>query len=423
MAPAAPILTRAAIVAVGSELLETSRLDTNSLFITERLNGAGIDVTFKCVAGDDRAVLSDALRFALAGADLVVVCGGLGPTDDDVTRDAVADVLGRPLRENAALVDHLQRRYAARGYTAPMPRNNLRQAMVPDGGEVLENPNGSAPGLWIEHGAHVVVLLPGPPRELKPMLTSLTARLAARASGQTIVRRRLHIAGQIESQVDQALHQLYGEWAAWSPPVAATILAKLGQIDLHLSVRHTSAAEGTAMLERAIAQVLEVLGEVVFSTDGRRLEEVVGELLASRRLWIAAAESCTGGLVTSRLTDVAGSSRYVGTSVVAYANEAKTALLGVPPALLAEHGAVSEPVAVAMAEGIRSRAGADLGVGITGIAGPGGGSAEKPVGTVAVALATAAGTHARTFRFFGERQSVKFQASQAALDMVRRHLA
>jgi len=390
MAPAAPILTRAAIVAVGSELLETSRLDTNSLFITERLNGAGIDVTFKCVAGDDRAVLSDALRFALAGADLVVVCGGLGPTDDDVTRDAVADVLGRPLRENAALVDHLQRRYAARGYTAPMPRNNLRQAMVPDGGEVLENPNGSAPGLWIEHGAHVVVLLPGPPRELKPMLTSLTARLAARASGQTIVRRRLHIAGQI---------------------------------DLHLSVRHTSAAEGTAMLERAIAQVLEVLGEVVFSTDGRRLEEVVGELLASRRLWIAAAESCTGGLVTSRLTDVAGSSRYVGTSVVAYANEAKTALLGVPPALLAEHGAVSEPVAVAMAEGIRSRAGADLGVGITGIAGPGGGSAEKPVGTVAVALATAAGTHARTFRFFGERQSVKFQASQAALDMVRRHLA
>ena len=292
MAPAAPILTRAAIVAVGSELLETSRLDTNSLFITERLNGAGIDVTFKCVAGDDRAVLSDALRFALVGADLVVVCGGLGPTDDDVTRDAVADVLGRPLRENAALVDHLQRRYAARGYAAPMPRNNLRQAMVPDGGEVLENPNGSAPGLWIEHGAHVVVLLPGPPRELKPMLTSLTARLAARASGRIIVRRSLHIAGQIESQVDQALHQLYGEWAAWSPPVAATILAKLGQIDLHLSVRHMSAAEGTAMLERAIAQVLEVLGEVVFSTDGRRLEEVVGELLASRRLWIAAAESC-----------------------------------------------------------------------------------------------------------------------------------
>jgi nicotinamide-nucleotide amidase len=327
------------------------------------------------------------------------------------------------LQEHAPLVDHLQRRYASRGFTAPMPRNNLRQAMVPDGGEVLENPNGSAPGLWIEHAANVVVLLPGPPRELKPMMTSLAARLAARASGQVIVRRSLHIVGQIESQVDQMLQPLYREWAAWSPPVMATILAKLGQIDLHLSVRHSSVADGTAVLEGAIAQVGKVLGDIVFSTDGRRLEAVVGDLLAARHLWIAAAESCTGGLLTSRLTDVAGSSRYVGTSVVAYANEAKTALLGVPPALLAEHGAVSEPVAVAMAEGIRARAGADLGVGITGIAGPGGGSPEKPVGTVAIALAAAAGTRVRTFRFFGERESVKFQASQAALDMVRRHLA
>jgi nicotinamide-nucleotide amidase len=232
----------------------------------------------------------------------------------------------------------------------------------------------------------------------------------------------IRVSGRFESHVDQAMHPLYEEWAGWSPPVAATILATLGQIELHLSVRHPSRDEGAAILERATAQALDVLGEDVFSTDGRRLEEVVGDALAARGLWLAAAESCTGGLVTSRLTDVPGSSRYVGASVVAYANDAKTSLLGVPERLVAAHGAVSEPVARAMAEGIRSRARADLGLGITGIAGPGGGTPDKPVGTVAVALAFAEGTTARTFRFFGDRELVKFQASQAALDMVRRYL-
>jgi nicotinamide-nucleotide amidase len=423
-AAAAPsVLAKAAIVAVGSELLETTKVDTNSLFITEQLNAVGIDVVSKHVAGDDRAVLTHVLRSALAGVDLLVVCGGLGPTDDDLTREAVAEVLARPLAEDAALVDQLKRRYASRGLSVPMPLNNLRQAMVPAGGVVLDNPNGSAPGLWMDHGAQAVVLLPGPPRELKPMMRELAgARLRPRASGVAIVRRMLRISGRFESHIDQALHPLYEEWAAASPPIAATILATLGQIELHLSVRHASREQGAAMLERATAQAVGVIGEDVFSTDGRRLEEVVGDALSSRGLWLAAAESCTGGLVTSRLTDVAGSSRYVGTSIVAYANEAKTSLLGVPEALLAAHGAVSEPVARAMAEGVRSRAGADLGLGITGIAGPGGGTPEKPVGTVAIALASSDRTDARTFRFFGDRELVKFQASQAALDMVRRHL-
>jgi nicotinamide-nucleotide amidase len=417
------MLARAAIVAVGSELLETTKIDTNSLFITEHRNGVGIDVVAKHVAGDDRAVLAHVLRSALTGVDLLVVCGGLGPTDDDLTREAVADVLARPLATDQALVEHLRRRYAARGLSVPMPLNNLRQALVPQGAVILDNPNGSAPGLWIDHGVQVVVLLPGPPRELKPMMTALPgARLAARASGVAIARRMLRISGRFESHVDQALHPLYEEWAAASPPIAATILASLGQIEVHLSVRHASPAAGAALLERATAQAVGVLGDDVFSTDGRRLEEVVGEALASRGLWLAAAESCTGGLVTSRLTDVAGSSRYVAASIVAYANEAKTALLGVPAALIAAHGAVSEPVARAMAEGVRARAGADLGLGITGIAGPGGGTPEKPVGTVAVALAALDGTQARTFKFFGDREPIKFQASQAALDMVRRHL-
>jgi nicotinamide-nucleotide amidase len=423
-AAAAPsVLAKAAIVAVGSELLETTKVDTNSLFITEQLNAVGIDVVSKHVAGDDRAVLTHVLRSALAGVDLLVVCGGLGPTDDDLTREAVAEVLARPLAEDAALVDQLKRRYASRGLSVPMPLNNLRQAMVPAGGVVLDNPNGSAPGLWMDHGAQAVVLLPGPPRELKPMMRELAGtRLRPRASGVAIVRRMLRISGRFESHIDQALHPLYEEWAAASPPIAATILATLGQIELHLSVRHASREQGAAMLERATAQAVGVIGEDVFSTDGRRLEEVVGDALSSRGLWLAAAESCTGGLVTSRLTDVAGSSRYVGTSIVAYANEAKTSLLGVPEALLAAHGAVSEPVARAMAEGVRSRAGADLGLGITGIAGPGGGTPEKPVGTVAIALASSDRTDARTFRFFGDRELVKFQASQAAMDMVRRHL-
>ena len=422
-APVPSVLARAAIVAVGSELLETTRLDTNSLFITEQLNTVGIDVVSKHVAGDDRAVLSHVLRSALTGVDLLVVCGGLGPTDDDLTREVVADLLARPLAESAALVEYLERRYASRGLSVPMPLNNLRQAMVPQGADVIDNSNGSAPGLWIDYGAQTVVLLPGPPRELKPMMTALAAsRLRARASGVSIVRRMLRIAGRFESHVDQALHPLYEEWAAASPPVAATILASLGQIELHLSVRHSSREQAAAMLERATAQARGVIGEDVFSTDGRRLEEVVGEALAARGLWIAVAESCTGGLVTSRLTDVSGSSRYVGASIVAYANEAKTSLLGVPDAVLAAHGAVSEPVARAMAEGIRSRAGADLGLGITGIAGPTGGTPEKPVGTVAVALASGDGTSSRTFRFFGDRELVKFQASQAALDLVRRHL-
>jgi nicotinamide-nucleotide amidase len=424
MTPPPSVLARAAIVAVGSELLETTKVDTNSLFITDRLNGVGIDVVSKHVAGDDRAVLTHVLRSALAGADLLVVCGGLGPTDDDLTRDAVADVLERPLAEDPALVEHLQRRYASRGLSVPMPRNNLRQAQVPAGAAVLDNPNGSAPGLWIDHGAQAVVLLPGPPRELKPMMTALAeTRLRARASGVAIVRRMLRISGRFESHVDQALHPLYEEWAAASPPIAATILATLGQIELHLSVRHSSPGDAAAMLERATAQAVGVIGEDVFSTDGRRLEEVVGDALAARGLWLAAAESCTGGLVTSRLTDVPGSSRYVGASIVAYANEAKVSLLGVPEALLEAHGAVSEPVARAMAEGIRARAGADLGLGITGIAGPAGGTPEKPVGTVAVALASPDGSVARTFRFFGDRELIKFQASQAALDMVRRHLS
>ena len=415
------LLARAAIVAVGSELLTPSRLDTNSLFITEQLNLLGIDVVLKTVVGDDREELGHAFRAALARVDLVVFSGGLGPTDDDLTREVVAGVLERPLREDEAMTARLRARFAARGYTMPMPEINRRQAMVPAGARVIENPNGSAPGLWLDQGPQVVLLLPGPPRELKPMLSALVAgSLRERTGGVALVRRVIKIAGRIESHTEELLQPLYREWEGGSIPIAATILAALGQIEVHLTARSASRDEAERLLERAARQVSDALAPDAFSIDGREMEEVVGALLATHGLRIAVAESCTGGLIASRLTDVPGSSRYVEQAVVTYANEAKTELLGVPAALIAEHGAVSEPVALAMADGVRSRARVDVGVGVTGIAGPGGGSPDKPVGTVAIAAVTAGTTRSRLFRFNGERDQVKFQASQAALDMVRR---
>ena len=413
----------AAIVAVGSELLETTRLDTNSLYLTEHLNRAGIEVVCKAVVGDNRDDCAQVVRSFVERADLLVMCGGLGPTDDDVTREVVSAVFDRPLAEDLDLTAHLRARYAARGYSGTMPENNRRQAMVPRGAIVVPNANGSAPGLWLELDGRVVVLLPGPPRELKPMFAALVdERIRPRTDGASLARVVIRLTGRIESQVDEILQPLYREWSAQSPPIAATILAALGQIELHLSVRHRSEAEARAQLSAAAAQVTRLLGPDVFSINGARLEEVVGDLLVSQGLTVAAAESCTGGLMTSRLTDVPGSSRYVRHAVVAYANDVKTAVLGVAPALLEAHGAVSEPVARAMAEGMRQVSRADIGVGITGIAGPDGGTPAKPVGTVAVAVATAAQTRSRLFRFHGERELVKFQASQAGLDMVRRML-
>jgi nicotinamide-nucleotide amidase len=418
----AQAFSRAAIIAVGSELLTPLRVDTNSLFITRQLNLLGIDVIVKAVVGDDRAELADVIRTALRRADLVVLSGGLGPTDDDVTREVAAEVLGRSLAEDSTIVARLRARFAAR-FSGAMPEINRRQAMVPAGARVIDNERGSAPGLWMEHDGQAVLLLPGPPRELEPMLLALTAgRLRERASGTVLVRRVVRITGRIESQAEEVLQPFYPQWERLSPAVAATILAALGQLELHLSARASSREAVDAVLDRAVQQVVDAFGADAFSTDGQTLEEVVGELLVARQLTIAVAESCTGGLITSRLTDVPGSSRYVERGLVTYSNQAKTDLAGIPAALIAEHGAVSEAVALAMADGIRARARVAVGVGVTGIAGPGGGTPEKPVGTVAIAVMTAEATRSRVFRFLGERGQVKFQASQAALDMVRRML-
>ena len=419
---AAPPLATAEIIAVGSELLGTTRIDTNSLFLAGRLASLGIELRAKSVVGDERTRLAAIFAAALSRSDLVVLTGGLGPTDDDLTRDVVSASLGLEMREDPAIVAQIASRFARRGLR--MPEVNRRQALVPAGAVSLDNPNGTAPGLYVEHQGHVVVLLPGPPRELQPMFDGLCeGPLLARAGAERLFKEVLFVAGRGESHVEEIAQPLYSRWAAESPPVETTILAMPGQVELHLTQRARDPKAGAARVRAAREELAAALGDDVFSTDGRSMEEVVGAMLAERALTISTAESCTGGLIMSRLTDVPGSSRYVLGGAIAYSNEAKTELAHVSPDLIAAHGAVSEAVAVALADGIRARTGASVSLGVTGIAGPGGGSPEKPVGTVAIAL-TGSGMppRVRLFSFFGGRSQVKFQASQAALDMVRRAL-
>jgi nicotinamide-nucleotide amidase len=413
------------IIAVGSEMLTPERVDTNSLFITERLNAIGLEVRAKAVVGDDRGTLKAVFQDAMQRADLLLVTGGLGPTDDDMTRDVVAEALNRPLEYAPWVFEAIERRFGLRGLR--VPEINRRQAMVPEGAIVLENRNGTAPGLWILHESKTVVLLPGPPFEMRPMMDDLVReRLGQWAGDVRLYRRVLCIAGRSESHVEELVQPFYPKWAAGQPPIAVTILASPGQIELHFRAPSADEAEAGDALAGAAAEAKRVLGASVFSDDGRSLEQVVGDLLRERGLRIALAESCTGGLTSSRLTDVPGSSDYVERAVVVYSNRAKVDLLGVSEGLIAEHGAVSEPVAEAMAAGVARLAGVDLGVGISGIAGPSGGTPDKPVGTVAISAAWVRdGTvevRSRTWQFPGGRDRVKFQASQAALNLVRRWL-
>jgi len=419
MTPPSKPLQSAEIIAVGSELLGSTRVDTNSLFLAERLANLGIALRAKGVVGDRRADLATFVRLALERVDLLILTGGLGPTDDDLTRDVVAEVLGLPMEQDPAIVAGIEARFARRGLK--MPAINRRQAMVPRGATVLDNPNGSAPGLLIQVGDRVVLLLPGPPRELKPMFEGVSAAfLSGRVDRERFYRATIFIAGRSESHVEEAIQPIYGPLATASPPIETTILAAPGQIEVHLTARSDDAAVAEAALGSARDRIAAAIGLDAFSIDGRSLEEIVGDLLRASTSTISVAESCSGGLLLSRLPDVPGSSDYVLGGVVAYSNEAKTAFADVPTAMLVEHGAVSEPVASALAEGIRRRMGATIGVGVTGIAGPGGGTPRKPVGMVCLAVAGPEETAVRTSQFTGSRTMIKHYASQTALDMVRR---
>src|SRR5438552_13526463 len=407
---------KAEIIAVGSELLTPDKIDTNSLFLTEELNKLGIEIVRKTVVGDDRALLLEAFRDAANRVPLIISSGGLGPTEDDLTRETVAELLGRKLVLNDSIVRAIEARF--RSFARPMPQTNLRQAMVPEGGEPLDNPRGTAPGLWIEDHDRMLALLPGPPRELKPMFREqVLPRLQRRISPVRMFHRELRVTGLGESHVDHLAGPVYSRY----PEVQTTVLASPGEVQIHLrmwteNVKH---AETTfADIERGLDLALT---DRIFSRDGSPLEVVVAQDLLKQNATIAAAESCTGGLFAERLTTLAGSSAYFLGGVVCYSNELKTAWADVPPEIIATKGAVSSEVAIALAEGIRRRVGSTLGIGITGIAGPGGGSDEKPVGTVHIALANATGVRERVLRLPGDREMIRMQASQAALDMVRIH--
>lgn len=408
---------RAAVVAVGSELLSTDRLDTNSLRLAAVLERHGVPLVFKAVVGDDPAAIAETLSDALRRAPLVLVGGGLGPTADDVTREACALAFGRPLVEDPAVWAAIERRFASFGRVPS--GNNRRQALVVRGATVLPNPRGTAPGQRLDEGEHTVFLLPGVPFELDELIAAhLEPWLAARSAGRGLGRRTLRVALRPESDVDRALEPLYAEFGR----EAITLLAGPGEVRVRLNAGGP-AAERAERLAAMAGRARALLGEAVFGEgDDLTLEQVVGELLARAGASIATAESCTGGLLAERLTRVPGASRYFPGGVVTYSNEQKSELLGVAASALAEHGAVSEPVARAMAEGARRRFAADWGVAITGIAGPEGGTEEKPIGTVHVAAAGPQGTTHRRLRLPGDRERVRWQASQAALELLRREL-
>jgi nicotinamide-nucleotide amidase len=408
---------KAEIIAVGSELLTPDRLDTNSLFLTEELNKLGVEVMRKTVVGDEQKDLRDAFAGALERVELVVSCGGLGPTSDDLTRETVADLLGRKLQRDDHIVHAIEGRF--RSFRREMPEINIRQAMVPEGAEALDNPNGTAPGLWIEHGDRIIVLLPGPPREMRGIFESAIApRLARRATGVRLFHRELRVTGLGESYVEQRIAPIYKRY----DNVITTVLAAPGEVQVHLRVWSDNAAESQKTLDEIERGFDIALTDRIFSRNGQPLHEVVARELTLNNVTIATAESCTGGLLAQRLTSIAGSSSYFLGGVVCYSNERKTAWADVPPELIATKGAVSPEVAAALADGIRRRVGSMIGIGVTGIAGPGGGSEEKPVGTVHIALAQAGGIAERGVTLPGDRESIRWQASQVALDMIRMHL-
>jgi len=407
----------AEIIAVGSELLTPHRMDTNSLFLTDRLNSLGIEVRYKTVVGDDRERLADVFHASIRRSKLVILTGGLGPTEDDVTRDVVAEALERPLREDTEIRKHILERFAR--LERPMPENNLRQAMVPEGARILENKKGTAPGLWIEQKGLIVILLPGPPGELESMFeATCLSRLSPFAGRDRIYSREYKVVGLPESEVDQSIAPFYKEY---QNPVT-TILATPGGVEVHLRARASSDEEGDDLLNELGDKIETALGDHVYSTQGESLEEVVGMYLVMKRKTVAVAESCTGGLLSERLTRTPGSSNFYLGGVVCYSDELKTKFCGVPEALIRENGSVSQPVAQALAEGIRKRSGASIGIGITGIAGPTGGSPEKPVGRVFVSLSDDKGTQVREFHFPGNREKVRQWSSHAALEMIRRRV-
>lgn len=402
------------IIAVGTELLLGQICNGNARFLSEKLAELGINVYWHSTVGDNTARLAGVLKAALDRADLLILCGGLGPTRDDLTKETAAEVLGLPLEINKEWEYRLEQFFSMLGRR--MPDNNRKQALLPRGAQIIFNEHGTAPGVWLEHGRQVLILLPGPPRELEPMFVhEVTPRLQKFAGGKIIVSRVLKVAGLGESALDEAITDLL---TAQSNPTIAT-LAQYSEVHLRLTAKAGSREEAEILLDGLEDKLRNRLGESVFGRDGERLVEQVAKLLIERRLTLAVSESCTGGLLAGLLTSVPGSSAYFLQGLVTYSNRSKTALLGIDPALLCKYGAISPEVAGAMAENGRKLAGSDLCLAVTGIAGPAGGTEEKPPGLVYIASATAQDLDCRRFNFPGTRQSIQERAAATALNLLR----
>jgi len=411
----------AEIIAIGSELLTPFRQDTNSLYLTEKLNQLGVEVVIKTIVGDSRSRLLSVAQHALFRSDIVIFMGGLGPTEDDLTREAVAEALGLDLHRDEQILETLKERFAARG--SQMTPNNFQQADVIAGAVVLPNPNGTAPGQWIsgkyEGRDRLIILLPGPPFELRAMFDEQCfERLRVKLPPAYIATRVLKVAMMGESLVDSRVAPIYKRYT----DVQTTILAGAGDVQFNLFTRAASMEEAQQRVDDLAGEIEDELEDAVYATKGESLEQIVGYYLQMRNATLAVAESCTGGLLAERITSMSGSSRYFLGGAVVYSNEVKTEYADVPAKLIAKHGAVSREVAAALAEGIRKRCKATLGIGITGVAGPNGGTAEKPVGLVYHALAAERGTQIEERKFPGDRKRVRWFASQMALDMLRRKL-
>lgn len=407
----------AEIIAVGSELLTPEKTDTNSLWLTGKLNEIGVEVKLKTIVGDDEARLEETIRDAVKRSDVVITTGGLGPTEDDVTRQVSGRAVGRELVYHDDLEADLRERF--RRWGREMPEINKRQAYVIDGAKILPNPNGSAVGMMLELADKLFVVLPGPPRELKPMFETFVIPKVKERAGEIYVKRRiLRVSGMGESAVDELIAPIYKAYEN----VQTSILFSKSEIEVHLSAQADSEQKADATLEILAGKIVGALGTAVFAVNGETMEEIVGKMLTDTGKTVALAESCTGGLIGMRLTDVPGSSKYFLEGAITYSNEAKTRTLGVPQELLEAHGAVSAETAEAMAAGIRELADADYGISVTGIAGPDGGTEEKPVGTVFVGFADRSSTRFLKLTLPGDRHLIRWRSSQAALDYLRRQM-
>lgn len=408
---------RAEIISVGTELLLGQIVDTNASYLARTLAALGIDLYTKTTVGDNANRLAEALRLALSHADLIITSGGLGPTEDDLTKEVVAEVFGEKLVPHPDSERAITDFFTARGVT--MVAANLKQALIYESGQAIPNAMGTAPGVILEKNGKIVISLPGPPAELVPMVESFVVPfLRSRVGGGAVIlSRSLRIVGLGESAMEEKIKSLL---QSTNPTVAP--LAHPGECHLRITAKADSQEAAEKMIGEIESKILAILGDVVYGVDCQTLEEVVVDLLLAREMTVSLAESCTGGLVAHRLTDIPRVSATLQCGLVTYSDRSKCSLLSVPDEMIQEHGAVSEEVAKAMAEGARLCGDTDIGVGITGIAGPGGGSAKKPIGLVYIALSHAKGSVCREFRFGGSRKDVKWRASQMALDMIRRHV-